>query len=699
MLAALALAGLLAPWAHGDRLWSPDYVRDADLWTDRMNDARVTAGPGGLRVEVAPGRQWAIAAVPKVSFPEGFGGVRVRVGALGGGGKWLVRLYGDLRATGTPLDVGPFQGATATGESVVMLDPRALDLSHHPLVQVQLGLEGPPGAFALFESLEFVPKPAMTAVPVIAGQRNIPCVDMMPNLPRPFRMRDWRAVARGLDRLAFDFSARGQYLPLIWLDNSHLNSDAPAFGLPSYVGSKQTGADHESITTMGAVLGATLVGIDKSRQDHDYVAMCEAYFNRRNGQRLVLNRLETTTGGSFWYEIFPHIVFYALADLYPSHARLGEIVESTADRWADACFAMRGPDGTPDFDHTAFDFAAMRPADNGRWREPDAAAGIAWLEYAAWRRDHNPRHLQAADLCMEFLQRRRSNPYYENLLPWGTLTAARMKAELGRDLDVDKLLKWCFGISDCRGGWGVTVGNWGGYDCSGLLGSVDNQGGYAFAMNTFVQAGALTPLVRYDPSYARAIGKWILNLANSARLFYPSELPADHQSSAFWKGDPESVIAYEGLRHQWNDRQPFATGDAVVMKWGPETDLGMYGSVYVGMLGALVHRTSDERILALDCLATDFYRDRAWPTYLIFNPYAEARRVRFGVGAAPVDLYDAATGSFLARGVHGEARFALPGDRAAVVVLAPAGGKLVTEPHRTLIDGVVVDYVGAARRP
>ena len=72
------------------------------------------------------------------------------------------------------------------------------------------------------------------------------------------------------------------------------------------------------------------------------------------------------------------------------------------------------------------------------------------------------------------------------LLPFGTLIAARLNAEHQRDYDVDRFLNWCFGISDCRGGWGVTIGRWGDYDCDGLVGSIDNRGGYAFAMNTSV---------------------------------------------------------------------------------------------------------------------------------------------------------------------------------------------------------------------
>src|SRR5512145_918634 len=124
-------------------------------------------------------------------------------------------------------------------------------------------------------------------------------------------------------------------------------------------------------------------------------------------------------------------------------------------------------------------------------------------------------------------------------MPYGTAKAFRMNAELGKRYDTQRFLNWCFGISDCRGGWGVTVGNWGGYDCDGLLGSIDNRCGYAFAMNTFAQAGALAPLARYE----RAIGKWMLNLANAARLFYPGGLPPGHETSAFWKGDPQRVIA------------------------------------------------------------------------------------------------------------------------------------------------------------
>jgi hypothetical protein len=99
---------------------------------------------------------------------------------------------------------------------------------------------------------------------------------------------------------------------------------------------------------------------------------------------------------------------------------------------------------------------------------------------------------------------------------------------------------------DCAGS-GSVAETWGGFDAHGLCGSVTDGGGYAFTMNTFSQAAPLVPLVRYDDRYARAIGKWMLNASNAARLFYPTSVPATNQSSPGWNGDPAGCVAYEGL--------------------------------------------------------------------------------------------------------------------------------------------------------
>ena len=148
--------------------------------------------------------------------------------------------------------------------------------------------------------------------------------------------------------------------------------------------------------------------------------------------------------------------------------------------------------------------------------------------------------------------------------------------------------------------------------------------GYAFAMNTFATAMPMVPLARYEDRYSRAIGKWMLNAANAARLFYADEHSAQNQSSEFWTGDPESSIAYEGLRHHWLDQfdgeELYAAGDPLTYGWGPQTDFGIYGSAVSGVFGSIIKTTNVEKILQLDLLATDFYRDAAHSTYLYYNP-------------------------------------------------------------------------------
>ena len=232
---------------------------------------------------------------------------------------------------------------------------------------------------------------------------------------------------------------------------------------------------------------------------------------------------------------------------------------------------------------------------------------------------------------------------------------------------------------------------------------MNDGGGYAFLMNTYVLGGTVVPLVRYDERYARAVGKWMLNAMNAARLFYPDELPADMQSCPGWKSDPPNVIAYEGLRRRGPKGQsPYACGDAVRFKWG-NTDYGIYGSGFVGMFAGIINPPApgdDAMMPQLDLLACDFFRDKAYPSYLYYNPYDERREVTVAVGNSPVDVYDAVRNAYVARNVTGSAKVGLDGDSAAVLVLAPAGGKESFNGRKTLVDGVVIDYDnGRAPRP
>jgi hypothetical protein len=92
-------------------------------------------------------------------------------------------------------------------------------------------------------------------------------------------------------------------------------------------------------------------------------------------------------------------------------------------------------------------------------------------------------------------------------LPYGTLAAARMNAETGTQYNIEKFVNWSFNKGPLRE-WGTIVGNWGGFDASGLVGEARDSGNdYAFQLNGVQQAAALIPMVRYDKRFARAIRK------------------------------------------------------------------------------------------------------------------------------------------------------------------------------------------------
>ena len=111
-------------------------------------------------------------------------------------------------------------------------------------------------------------------------------------------------------------------------------------------------------------------------------------------------------------------------------------------------------------------------------------------------------------------------------------------------LKVEKLLFWVFNRGPLRG-WGTIVDTWNSVDVSGLVGEANETGDdYAFQLNGVQQAGALVPLVRYDKRFARAVGKWMLNVANATRLMYPGYLPSNLQDADTWSdaNDPKGVM-------------------------------------------------------------------------------------------------------------------------------------------------------------
>lgn len=553
--------------------------------------------------------------------------------------------------------------------------------------------------------------PVIRGTPVV--QQPLARVDAMASLPQPLEVIDWHALALAYDSTVYDFHAQGEYWPVVWMDSTGRNFDQPTLGLYTAMGDARQGPQnhngmfHESLATMGGVLGATLVGIDKQQQHSlNYVGMLRNYFNKENGWNIMMNNTAPEVallgggyGRDWWYDVYPNILFYAIYDRYPEEAGFDTLAHRIAEQFYRADSVLNG-----NYSHTFFDYSAMQPKSSWICAQEDAAAGHAWVLYAAYRKFGDERYRQAAERAQQALESQSENRFYEILMPFGAYTAARMNAELGTDYDVRKILEWTFdGTSVCREGWGVLVGQWNGYDISGVVGSTVDHDGYGFLMNTFDTALALVPLVRYDQSYAAAIGKWMLNAANASRLFYPQHIPTAHQTIPELAEATKGVIGYEGLIKTSTFAQyrhipaPVAQGDGpnwVPGKNPPVSQFSVYGSAHVGVFGSIIRHTDVPGILQLNLLATDFFHDAAYPSHLYYNPYSEEREVTVTLPpkSGARDLYDAVQARFIARGVSAKAKVTLPAGGTAVLVAVPSGATLEQQDNKLLAGGVVIDY-------
>jgi hypothetical protein len=305
----------------------------------------------------------------------------------------------------------------------------------------------------------------------------------------------------------------------------------------------------------------------------------------------------------------------------------------------------------------------------------EGAAGTAAIEVWAHARFGDAKYLEAARWAMDYLERSESNLFYEMLPQMAPYLAARMNAQFGADYDVGKYFDWILGGSDVRPGWGTMLGRWGSHDVHGLIGSQTDGGGYAFAMNTFA-APLFAATAKYDPSFADTVGRWMLNIHNAARFFYPDQMPAGNQwYGATYVDDPAHVIPYEGLRAAEHGKTPNATGDPAVYgrRWGlnaEATDLGLYGGSWAGFLGGSVGPTNVADVLRTDLNALDFHATESCPAFLYYNPTSDPVGVEVTLAEAS-DVSDDITGRVLLRNVSGTQTVPMP-PGSTILVVAPA---------------------------
>lgn len=550
-------------------------------------------------------------------------------------------------------------------------------------------------------------KQTPTAKPVT--QRHLPRIDSMAAIPQPLQIIDWHEMARRFDSTAYDFNAKGEHWPVVWWDSTGRNFPQPVVGLYTALndqrqGTHNKGMFHESLSSMGAILGASLVGIDKSNQQGlNYVGMLKNYFNRETGWNIMMNntvpevaQLGGGYGRDWWYDVYPNMLFYAIYDKYPNEPGFDTLARSIADKFYQADSILNG-----NYNYSFFNYATMQPQKNNICEQQDAAAGHAYVLYAAYKRFGDPRYLEGAKRALKALEDQPKNTFYEVFMPFGALLSARMNAEQGTKFDARKFLEWTFnGTPECRDGWGVLLGNWNGIDISGIVGSTKDRGGYGFLMNTFDLSWPVVPIARYDASYADAIGKWMLNAANAARFFYTQYMPDEHETIPEHASVTKGVIGYEGIIHSPSYpeyahlKAPVAQGDGPLWAKGnpPVSQFSVYSSGHVGFFGSIIRSTNIPAILQLNLLATDFFHDKAFPSFLYYNPYPEAKKVIVPLEGQAVDIYNTVTRTFVARNVTGSYELPIAATSSAILVMVPAGAKTSEKDGKLLANDVIIDY-------
>jgi hypothetical protein len=540
-------------------------------------------------------------------------------------------------------------------------------------------------------------------------------IALMPNEPSPYKMTDWYEKAHHFDQYVFNLDLKGQHLPFIWIDSAQRNVPQNTFGMFTVIGDVRQGPSsnkefHEALCSMGALLGAGLVGLDKTNQDgFNYVKMTQNYFNSANGWNIMMNNTNPSVallgggyGRDWWYDVFPNVLYYGLCELFPNVSHADSLQHIIAEQFFKADSVLNG-----NYDYSYFDYHQMKGVSNAIPHQQDAAAGHAYVLLCAYEKFGDERYLRGAKSAMDAFVNQKESRFYEVLMPFGALVAARLNAEHGTGYPVKKILDWTFEgckAKDGRTGWGVIAGRWGDNDVHGLQGSITDGGGYAFLMNSFDMAWPLVPLVKYDSRYAEAIGKWMLNVSNAARLFYPYEIDDQHQWLPEKKEITKNVIAYEGLRKEdytykkesLKGISPVALGDGPQwVKGQPETSMySLYSSAQVGIFGAIVKKTNVEKILQLNCTATDFYQENSFPTYLYYNPYDTLKSVCFyNTSGEKADLYDALTHEYVSKDIAEENCFEIPPRSARLIVVLPSGSKIKIRGGKYTVGSKIVSYI------
>lgn len=524
-------------------------------------------------------------------------------------------------------------------------------------------------------------------------QKNIQRITQFDSeLPQNYEIIDFKSKALAYDQLVFDFEKTGTLFPLIWQDSTN-----DAYGISAYVGDYRNGVDgsQEAVTSVAAVLSASLLGIDKSNQNgHNFVTPLNVYFNEAE-QVVINNPSGNSRNISMWYMIYPAILFTQVSILYEDEVLLRTNTLKTIESWYQAYLVMHN---LQDYDFTGFDFKSMTPYRNNVWREPDSAVGISMLMYYGYQLTGETKYKDAAIESLKYIEDKYSgSPMYEILLYFGPYLAAKYNQEFNENFDVNRFFNAVFnGTSIPRGGWGMLNDNYNGFAVSGLMGSITDGGGYPFSMNSFASTFILARTAKYDTRYAASIGKWLNHLISNSRYFFPNYAKDENESMnhSEYAGEAQAfntlannVFPYEGIRKSGNSKSPWFGGDPTVYNWA-KTDFSVYSGASMGMLASIYEKTNVEGILKIDLNSGDYF-NQTYPTYLLYNPNSKTETVSYTPKSGSV-LYDSVSETILASSVSGLYNLVLEPNQAVVIVELPTGANPERTENLTKLGDVIL---------
>lgn len=315
------------------------------------------------------------------------------------------------------------------------------------------------------------------------------------------------------------------------------------------------------------------------------------------------------------------------------------------------------------FDDQGYDFEHGRPfTDNDAFRQPDTVGGYAFLMQFAYEMFGEDSFRKEAEIGLDKYLSFAENPWYE--IPSGAmacLATARMNAT-GSKFPMEKAIG--FALDSTQGS--LHKGKWGSEEINGLMRgwrghTREEASSMAYSLETWVLLPYLLPVVRYEPSLAREIGKYALHASCNARMFFSDQLPEGSQA----RPDLSAAVPYEALHKERDGHSPYAAGDFFGQK-------SIYGGALTLWWGAIIRQTSDPYVLGLNVTKTDFLNPSADEIYLYYNPHGERVEIVDEIGDRAVDLYDFTTGTLLHKGVSGHATLVIEPDQALIVKWLPS---------------------------